>query len=108
MPWLNYILRQIFVLSHLGVTRSHAAVVEADGETMQLSIVHGSVVYADDASASLLSMATHLRIHTRITRSRRGGPSQAQESEVASEWGGARTREHDEVKPCGERCHGAT
>ena len=45
------------------VTRSHAAVVEADDETMQLSIAHGSVVCADDASASPRSMATHLRTH---------------------------------------------
>ena len=43
------------------MTRSHAAVVEADDETMQLSIAHGSVVCADDASASPCSMATHTR-----------------------------------------------
>ena len=70
------------------VTNSHATVVEADDETMQLSIAHGSVVSVDDASASPRSMATHISIHTRITGSRRGGSSQARESEVANEKGG--------------------
>ena len=91
------------------MTNSHATVVEADDETMQLSIAHGSVVSVDDASASPRSMATHISIHTRITGSRRGGSSQARESEVANEkgGGGGRTRERKEVELRGDRSHGA-
>ena len=81
------------------MTRSHAAVVEADDETMQLSIAHGSVVRADDASASPRSMATHLHTHARESPGREGA------GRVKRERVKSRTREGAEVEPRGERCH---
>ena len=75
------------------MTKSHAAVVEADDETMQLSIAHGSVVCADDASAAW----PHTYAYTRESPGREGAGRAKRER-------GARTRERE---PRGERCHGA-
>ena len=88
------------------MTRSQAAVVEADDETMQLSNSHESVVCADDASASPRRMVTHQRTHTRITGLRRGRVKcERVKSRTRRE--GPRRRGREEVEPRGERGHEA-
>ena len=85
------------------MTRSQAAVVKADDETMQLSNAHGSVVCANDASTSPRRMV-HTNAHTRESLGREGaGRVKRERVKSRTRREGARRREREGVKPRGER-----
>ena len=86
------------------MTRSQAAVVEADDETMQLSNDHGSIVCADDASASL---RTSMHTHTNHWVQKGAGRVKRERVMSRTRRKGARRKEREEVEPRGERGHEA-